>query len=351
MPKSKLTFEKAANPAPKAGSVAAWSAPQLTFDVGGNLAVWAEHGAPNSNVRSINFPSQPHPCMVLHGGPGASLNASHVAPLRSAGLPWFGFDQRNSGLSEDLDHSEIDLQRFVDDALEVADRLSLKKFHILGGSWGATLALAIATYRPERVVSVVLRAPFIPLRSRVDAFFEAFECLAPDYFADHFGKGARTKAVCECFEVAEPERVLALSVAWSRLESALLRRQMEGHDKQLEEQFASRASLPSPTFLTDVQELALVRKYRLQAHFLQHDCFFNPADWDQLVVDCARATWPLTIVQGLNDRVCPPGGARQLSEAILRTRLVELPDTGHLPDAAHMIQALSEALRHHQLRT
>lgn len=136
------------------------------IDLGGNLAVWAEKGAEQPMVTAV----KQVPWLVLHGGPGGSLGASHVAPLRFSGLSWFGFDQRNSGLSEDLDLSVIDLQRFVDDALDVADQLRVQRFHILGGSWGATLALAIAAYRPDRVASVVLRAPFIPLRPRVDAF-------------------------------------------------------------------------------------------------------------------------------------------------------------------------------------
>lgn len=297
------------------------------FDLGGNVAVWAEQGT----ASQFGAFSRVKPWLVLHGGPGGRLGASHVAPVRFAGLPWFGFDQRNSGLSEDLDLSVIDLQRFVDDALEVADRLQIPQFHILGGSWGATLALAIGSYRPDRVSSVVLRAPFLPVRPRVDAFFEALESLAPDYFAEYFGPGARTDVVCECFEVATPEHLLELSIAWSKLESALLLGKDEPFDHK-------------KPYLSDVQELALVRKYRLQAHFLKHDCFLPPAEWNTLVGLCAQAEWPLTIVQGLNDRVCPPGGAKMIAEMIRRTALVELPDTGHLAESGQMMASLSKAV-------
>ncbi len=116
MPKDELTFHKVASPAPKAGLAGVWSAPQVVLDSGGNLAVWAEQGL----AQPLANRARQFPWLVLHGGPGGSLGASHVAPIRYAGLPWFGFDQRNSGLSEDLDLSVIDLQRFVDDALEVA---------------------------------------------------------------------------------------------------------------------------------------------------------------------------------------------------------------------------------------
>jgi proline iminopeptidase len=333
VPKDELTFHKVASPAPKAGLAGVWSTPQVVLDAGGNLAVWAEQGI----ARQLADSARQIPWLVLHGGPGGSLGASHVAPIRFAGLPWFGFDQRNSGLSEDLDLSVIDLQRFVDDALEVADRLNIPKFHILGGSWGGTLALAIAAYRPDQVASVVLRAPFLPMRPRVDAFFESLERIAPDYFAEYFGPGARTDFVCECFEVATPEHLLELSVAWNKLETALLLGRSGDFDNKR-------------PFLSDVQELALVRKYRLQAHFLRHNCFLSPSDLDSLLSSVAQATWPLSIIQGMNDRVCPPGGSRLLSEIVLRATLIELPDTGHLAESGNMVTAISqEVSRHHLL--
>lgn len=332
MPKDELMFSKLAAVAPQAGALSAWSEPQARIDLGGHLAVWAERG---SQQRHEFHADRQLPWLVLHGGPGGSLMAAHVVPLRFAGVPWFGFDQRNSGLSEDLDLNLLDLQRFVDDALDVADQLGVPKFHILGGSWGGTLALAIATYRPERVASVILRAPFIPMRARVDAFFESLEQIAPDYFAEHFGPGARTDFICECFEVATPEHLLELSVAWNQLENALLK-----NTKLFDGQ---------KSFLTDVQELALVRKYRLQAHFLKHDCFLPPLDWNRLVSSAAQAKWPLSIVQGLDDRICPPGGSRMISEMILRTKLVELENTGHLADSGGMSAAITREITRHLL--
>lgn len=331
MSKDELSFQKVARPLREAGLAGVWSAPQQVLDLGGNLAVWAEHGTSSKLLDS----KQQIPWLVLHGGPGGSLGTAQVAPIRFAGLPWFGFDQRNSGLSEDLDLSSIDLQRFVDDALEVADRLSIPKFHILGGSWGGTLALAIAAYRPDQVASVVLRAPFLPMRPRVDAFFESLERIAPDYFAEYFGPGARTDFVCGCLEVATPEHLVELSVAWNKLEVALLSSKSGGFDVKR-------------PFLNDVQELALVRKYRLQAHFLRHDCFLSPKDLHSLFSTIAQASWPLSIIQGLDDKVCPPGGSKLLSEIVLRSSLIELPNTGHLADSGDMLKALSqEVTRHH----
>ena len=308
---------------PTQWQAAAWSKPHVMLDLGGSLAVWAE-----------KTDSHALPWLVLHGGPGASLCSAHVAPLRKARLPWFGFDQRNSGLSEDLDLSCIDLQRFIDDALEVVSYLGLKQFHILGGSWGATLALAIAAFKPEQVASLVLRAPFIPLRPRVDAFFEQLEYSDPSFFEVHFGRNARTAQICELFESATPDMLYDLSFAWSRLELKLLG--LNGSSNK-----------NTDPFLNDLHQLALIRKYRLQAHFFRYDCFLNANDWAGQIGLLASQNIPISIVQGQGDRICPPGGARFLSELISRIQLFELADTAHLADSGAMVETLSQVVQTH----
>ena len=322
MPKEQYSFQQLASTAPSSGLAGIWNEPSLQLDLGGKLAVWAETPA---------SPSASLPWMVLHGGPGGALTAAHVAPLRFAGLPWFGFDQRNSGQSEDLDLSVIDTQRFIDDALDIADCLGISTFNILGGSWGATLALALATYAPQRVQHVILRAPFVPIRPRVDAFFALLEALSPYHFEEAFGPGARTAMITELFDVATPEHLLELSAAWRSLEMRLLG--------------AGATQTIGVPELNSSEADRLVRKYRLQAHFLKYDCFFSAQDWNDLLLRAARADWSLDIVQGLEDKVCPPGGAKMLAEMIPRAKLHELEKTGHLPDSSSMMQAISEILK------
>lgn len=294
-----------------------WSDPWVLLDLGGDLAVWHEVGDDSSAT----------PWLVLHGGPGGRLSAAHVAPLRSCRLPWFGFDQRNSGLSEDLDLSVIDLQRFIDDALAVADHFGFERFNVLGGSWGGTLAMALAAYKPNRISGLVLRAPFIPWRVRVDAFFAELEKLAPEYFMMHFGRAARSPEICQRMFDASSDLQLRTAHAWSRLENALL-----GVGGSLNDRAPA---------LTSAQESALLRKYRLQAHFLWHECFLPPAEWAGVVEICNQHRWPVGIVQGIADKVCPPAGAAFLSELIPRSKIALLDGVGHLPDSTGMFNAVT----------
>ncbi|GLR26418.1 alpha/beta fold hydrolase [Limnobacter litoralis] len=317
------TFGQIARPPCGADRAAYWTEPAATMDFGGNLAVWAEHGMQESTSR---------PWLVLHGGPGGRLSAAQIAPLRANGVPWFGFDQRNSGLSEDLDLNCVDTQRLLDDALSLADALGIEQFHVLAGSWGAFLALLLAADCPDRIASLVLRAPFLPLQSRVDAFFHQLEAQDPDRYNQWFGKGAHTHAVCQRLLSAPPEDQLEMCRLWSQLENQLL---------------SVKTASKAATSTGGNQDLLLVRKYRLQAHFLLHDCFVTPNFLNEVGHSLSLSGLPVTIVQGLMDTVCPPGGARFLSELLPGSNLIELSDTGHLAESGRMTECLSRAVLSH----
>lgn len=306
-----------------------WGAPQWTKDLGGQLAVWCEQVV-------SEVPSRPVVWLVLHGGPGGRCSPVLVEPLRRAEANWLAFDQRNSGLSEDLPLHAIDTQRFVDDAVVILDALDLEHVCVLGGSWGATLAIELAAHYPARVSGLVLRAPFLPFRRCVDAFFAELEYSSPQLYAQTFGLGMRTVDVCEKFLGGNAEQQLLMAHGWSQLELSLLGR-------------GANAIEPIPTQSSAQQ--ALLRKYTLQAHFLAHDCFITPKNMEQ---DCARIQscgLPVTIVQGLDDRVCPPSSAQWYAQHIAQAELIEVPALGHLPDQPIMIDRLAEACKSMRWRT
>ncbi len=303
-----------------------WRAPNLQPDLGGGkLALWCEQGRPRAKNDAT-------PWLVLHGGPGGRLHAGTVEPLRRVGVPWWGFDQRNSGLSDDLPLQDLDTQRLIDDIFLLADLLDVRRFNILAGSWGATLAIAAAAFRPDRIASMVLRGPFIPLRIRVDSFFNTLAACDPEGFTDVFGSKRDTRSVTHVFQKGTPIEQLQASLLWSRLEHQLL-----------------GMSAPTVGTLNDTDRAAVLRKYRLQAHFLAHDCFISPDQWACDVSVIAQHQIPITVVQGMVDKVCPPGGARFLSEVWPFAELIELPTTGHLGDNPAMVAALADAIVNYTL--
>ena len=72
---------------------------------------------------------------------------------------------------------------------------------IVGGSWGATLALAYAQAHPDRVTGIVLRATFLGTRAELeDAFLDALPRFYPGLSDDFLERAAAggTRAAARC---------------------------------------------------------------------------------------------------------------------------------------------------------
>ncbi|MDX1669854.1 MAG: alpha/beta hydrolase [Limnobacter sp.] len=303
--------------------------PCFYLPMGGDLAIYGEQPPLNQAVQK--------PWFVFHGGPGGRVNAELIAPLRELDLSWLGFDQRNSGYSSDLKLDDIDLQLFVDDACAVMDYFELEQVNVLAGSWGATVAMLLACQQPERVCNLVLRAPFIPFPSRIDYFFAHLESLAPEFFSDSFGVGARSFEVCsqllECVSLHERAQK---AFAWSVLEEVAL----GVRSAQCLPRFESKDAESS-----GAQTSKLIRKYSLQSHFLLNAGFWPEPDWFADLESLNLKSLPIAIVQGLDDVVCPPDGALLIKESLKTSSLNLVKGGGHLAGSPLMFNALKSSLQ------
>ena len=63
----------------------------------------------------------------------------------------------------------------------IREKFGFERWMIVGGSWGATLALAYAQAHPDRVSGIVLRATFLGTRAELEgAFLDALPRFYPD---------------------------------------------------------------------------------------------------------------------------------------------------------------------------
>ena len=106
------------------------------------------------------------PLVILHGGPGgthgAYLDSLALAGERAVIL----YDQLDSGRSEwPGDPKNWRVARFVDELDSIAEALAVSRWHVVGHSWGGTLALEYAARRPAALQSLVLASPLISTQS------------------------------------------------------------------------------------------------------------------------------------------------------------------------------------------
>lgn len=102
------------------------------------------------------------PLVMLHGGPGSShwyyLNATVLADERAVIL----YDQLDSGRSDAPgDPANWQVGRFVAELEAIRAALRVPRWHVLGGSWGGTVALEYAAQQPPELASLVLQSPLV----------------------------------------------------------------------------------------------------------------------------------------------------------------------------------------------
>jgi proline iminopeptidase len=174
------------------------------------------------------------PLLLLHGGPGGRSCSFSVLSDLAADRRVIYYDQLGSGRSDRPNDLALwRTERFVEELDAVRKALDLRELHLLGHSWGGTLATEyLLTKGQQGVVSVTLSSPLIstprwledtrklrltlpgPVQSALNKC-EAVEtaddpaCVAAnDVFEEHFVRGAKAlPAVPECEGVSGGDQV------------------------------------------------------------------------------------------------------------------------------------------------
>src|ERR1700733_15262056 len=145
--------------------------------------------------------------IYLHGGPGSGCQPDHRRLFDPERFHAVLFDQRGAGRSRPKGHrNDNTLPHLIADMELIREKFGIERWMIVGGSWGATLALAYAQAHPNRVSAIVLRATFLGTRAELeDAFLDALPRFYPDLSDDFLGL------------LPEQERTRPLDSYWRRI--------------------------------------------------------------------------------------------------------------------------------------
>src|SRR5215475_3160954 len=147
------------------------------------------------------------PVVYLHGGPGSGCQVDHRRLFDPERFHAVLFDQRGAGKSRPKGGREANtLQHMIADMEMIREKFGFERWMLVGGSWGATLALAYAQAHPPRVSAIVLRAAFLGTFAEVEsAFCDALPRFYPDLAEDFLSV------------LPEDERNKPLQAYWRRI--------------------------------------------------------------------------------------------------------------------------------------
>ncbi len=260
------------------------------------------------------------PAVYLHGGPGSGCQPDHRRLFDPERFHAVLFDQRGAGRSRPKGRREDNtLPHLIADIETIREKFGFERWMVVGGSWGATLALAYAQAHPDRVTGIVLRATFLGTRAELEgAFLNALPRFYPD-LADDF------------LSVLTPEeRARPLDAYWRRILDSDFAvhgpaaRAWHDTERILSEHTSNRVRL----------DLAALNSSRampatpfMEAHYFANDCFLRP---NQLLVEAGKiAGIPGIIVQGRYDLLCPPATSHALGAVWHEAEIRFVEGAGH----------------------
>jgi proline iminopeptidase len=260
------------------------------------------------------------PAIYLHGGPGSGCQPDHRRLFDPERFHAVLFDQRGAGRSRPKGRREANtLPDLIADMEMIREKLDITRWMVVGGSWGATLALAYAQAHPDRVAGIALRATFLGTRTELEgAFLHALPRFYPGLNDDFLN-------LLPAEERAEP-----LDAYWRRIldddpamHGPFIR---AWHDtEQILSQHAPRRDRLDLASLKSTG--ALPSTPSMEAHYFQNDCFMRP---NQLLAEADKLKdIPGIIVQGRYDLLCPPATSHALAARWCEAEIRFVEGAGH----------------------
>lgn len=272
------------------------------------------------------------PIVLLHGGPGAGAGPVHRRFFDPDFYNIIIFDQRGAGRSKPLGEIKNNTtQNLITDLETLRKYLNIKKWHIFGGSWGSTLALAYAIQHKERCLSLILRGIFLCEKSDIDWFIYGMQTIFPEaweQFASIIPEAERNDLVEAYYkrltDDTDPKTQIETAVRWSLYEGAC------------------SSLLPNyETITTEKQKQQALALAKIEAHYFKTQCYSEKNSLLNHIHEIKNI--PTTIVQGRYDIICPIKTANTLHQLWPEAKYVVVPDAGHSALDAPLRSCLIEA--------
>ena len=292
---------------------------------GGHKLYFEEWGNPTAPVM-----------LYLHGGPGAGFSNKNKRLFDPALHHIVFFDQRGSGKSLPYACTQNNsTQDLLEDINRLAEHLDIKKFSLVGGSWGSTLSLLYAIEHPHRVNKLFLWSIYLVRREDEENLFGLAQKWFPEAwerfisFVPHSDRMTGEKIMqyyANKFTSDDSDEVRKYANEWSLWNLTMMSIR---YDRETLE-----TMIP---YLDNIPHAKLEAHYFLQKMFIPENYILDHIN--------AIAHIPLEIVQGRFDMCTPPKGAYDLVTAYGKKASITWTTAGHRTSDPQNKKAIKEMLK------
>ena len=246
-------------------------------------------------------PEDGFPLIVLHGGPGLDHHefGDYLDPVCDDGVRLLLVDQRAQGRSEPTPPSTWTLERMAQDVIMLALALKLRRYAVLGHSYGAFVALQNAVDYPGQAVATVVSGGVASVRD-LEGVVDAVES----------------------FEPAELREQVASS--WERESSVTTSEEVA---RLLHDQLPFHFRDPNDPRIAEYERRSAGAVYAPEV--LRH---FATAEYGGIDLEdrLAEVTQPVLVLAGRHDRVCPAEASERMARLLPRAQLHVFEESAHM---------------------
>jgi proline iminopeptidase len=246
-------------------------------------------------------PAGGFPLIVLHGGPGLDHHefADYLDPVCDDGVRLLLVDQRAQGRSEPTPPGTWTLERMAQDVIMLALALKLRRYAVLGHSYGAFVALQNAVDYPGQALATVVSGGVASVRD-LEGVADALEAFEPLELRDQVASSWERES-----SVTTPDEV-----------GRLLHDQMPFHFRD-----------PRDPRIAEYDRRSAGAVYAPEV--LRH---FAIAEYGGIALEerLVDVTQPVLVLAGRNDRVCPADASERMARLLPRAELHVFEESAHM---------------------
>lgn len=273
------------------------------------------------------------PVLFVHGGPGSGCNEDHRRFFNPEYYRIILFDQRGAGRSTPrAELKNNNTAALIADIEAIRQLLSIDKWILFGGSWGAALSLLYAQAYPENVRAMILYSIYLVRNEDIEwVYGKNGACrIFPDAWQEFIRiipENQRNNIILSYYEKLSSNNELermAAAKAWST--------------------WVSHCCIFKPAEFPKIisnDNTSILCKTLIECHYLINNCFLEP---NQILRNMDKIhNIPGIIVHGRYDIACPVENAWSLNQSWPKSELNIIREAGHTAFEPAMVDGLIRA--------